>query len=63
MALPVGDESTARPGAAQDGTEREPDPSPGEQANRAEDQARRAVEGVGIEGVASHVSHKLDHRR
>lgn len=48
MARPVGDEHFARPGAAEG--EREPDPPDlAEAANRAEDDARRAVEGIGIE--------------
>ena len=48
MAFPVG-EGCSRPGAAHCGTEREPDPiTSAEAANRAEDNARRAVEGVVI---------------
>lgn len=47
MARPVGDEHLARPGAAGGRNRCEPDPAP-HPADRAEDAARRAVEGVGV---------------
>lgn len=64
MARPVGDKWTARPGVPQ-GKRCEPDPTPTDLANRAENAARRAVESVGIIDVrrARRVSRRRRHPR
>lgn len=50
MTQPVGDQHTARTEAVGDGPEHEPVPTnPADAANAAEDAARRAVEGIGLD--------------